>query len=99
MARSHFDYDYIIVGSGFGGCSMSQSPQTGAIDLKNRVFGYTNMLVCDGSMIPANLGVNPSLSIVAFTERAISFIPPKKRGAVKFLKVEKAWNVKKLLLS
>jgi cholesterol oxidase len=37
------------------------------------------MLVCDGSMISANIGVNPSLSITAITERAMSLIPDKKR--------------------
>ncbi|MDX1316803.1 MAG: GMC oxidoreductase, partial [Xanthomarina gelatinilytica] len=42
------------------------------------VFGYQNMLVCDGSMISANPGVNPSLSITAITEHAMSKIEPKK---------------------
>ena len=41
----------------------------------NRVFGYENMYVCDGSVIAANLGVNPSLTICALTERAMAFIP------------------------
>ncbi len=39
------------------------------------MFGYKNMYVCDGSVIGANLGVNPSLTITALTERAMSFIP------------------------
>ena len=47
------------------------------MDARNRVFGYRNMYVCDGSVIAANLGVNPSLTICAMTERAMSFIPPK----------------------
>ena len=80
-----------------GGCPMSESPETGAIDLENRVFGYRNMLVCDGSMIPANLGVNPSLSITAFTERAMSFVPPKAGARFRHLEVEAAWGVKELV--
>jgi hypothetical protein len=34
------------------------------------------MYICDGSVLAANLGVNPSLTICALTERAMSFIPP-----------------------
>ena len=48
----------------------------GVVDYRNRVFGYRNMYVCDGSVVAANLGVNPSLTITALTERAMSFIPP-----------------------
>ncbi|MBE0713255.1 MAG: hypothetical protein IH583_12830, partial [Candidatus Aminicenantes bacterium] len=40
-------------------------------------FGYDNMYVTDASAIPANLGVNPSLTITAMAERAMSFVPPK----------------------
>ena len=43
--------------------------------MNNEVFGYQNMLICDGSMISANPGVNPSLSITAISERAMSKIP------------------------
>ena len=50
---------------------MGASPETGVIDANNRVFGYENMLVCDGSMISANPGVNPALSITAIAERAM----------------------------
>lgn len=60
-----------------GGCGMADSPERGVIDGQNRVFGYQNMLVCDGSMLGANLGVNPSLTITALTEHAMSHIPPK----------------------
>ena len=59
-----------------GGCTMGPTAQTGVVDGRNRVFGYENAYVCDGSMVAANLGVNPSLSITALTERAMSFIPP-----------------------
>lgn len=54
-----------------GGAVMGESPEKGVIDLENRVFGYQNLLVCDGSMISANPGVNPALSITAISERAM----------------------------
>lgn len=58
-----------------GGAVMGKNASEGVIDHKNHVFGYKNMMVCDGSVISANPGVNPALSIVAITERAMSFIP------------------------
>jgi len=60
-----------------GGCAMADSPERGVMDAQNRVFGYQNMLVCDGSMLSANLGVNPSLTITALTEHAMSHVPAK----------------------
>jgi cholesterol oxidase len=46
------------------------------LDSDNRVFGYRNLLVCDGAAVPANPGVNPSLTITALAERAMSKVPP-----------------------
>lgn len=66
-----------------GGCVMAGSRENGVVDDRHRVFGYKNMYVCDGSVVAANLGVNPSLTITALTERAMSFIPPA---------AETAWN-------
>lgn len=62
-----------------GGCPIGPNPEQGVIDGKNRVYGYTGMYVVDGSMIPANLGVNPSLTITAMAEHAMSHIPPKSK--------------------
>jgi cholesterol oxidase len=59
-----------------GGAVIGDSPETGVIDSQHRVFGYENLLVCDGSAVPANVGANPSLTITAMTERAMTFIPP-----------------------
>jgi len=59
----------------FGGAIMGKDIDQGVIDKNNRVFGYENMYVCDGSAISANPGVNPSLTITALTERAMSKIP------------------------
>jgi cholesterol oxidase len=58
-----------------GGCPMAGSAEQGVVDARNRVFGYQNLYVCDGSVIAANLGVNPSLTICALAERAMSQIP------------------------
>ncbi|HWJ63436.1 MAG TPA: GMC family oxidoreductase [Acidimicrobiales bacterium] len=60
-----------------GGCVVGDSPETGVIDPYHRVYGYEGLTVSDGSAVSANLGVNPSLSITALTERAMSFWPNK----------------------
>jgi cholesterol oxidase len=60
-----------------GGCVMGEDATRGVIDSRHRVFGYQNLYVIDGSAVGANLGVNPSLTITALAERAMSFIPPK----------------------
>jgi cholesterol oxidase len=57
-----------------GGAVIGSGPDTGVIDSRHRVFGYENLLVCDGAAVPANIGVNPSLTITAMAERAITFI-------------------------
>ncbi len=59
-----------------GGAVIGADPQSGVVDSRNRVFGYRNLLVCDGAAVPANPGVNPSLTITALAERAMSFVPP-----------------------
>lgn len=58
-----------------GGCCMGDSPETGVIDHRHRVFGYDGLYVIDGSAVSANPGVNPSLTIAALAERAMTFIP------------------------
>jgi len=78
-----------------GGCSFGPTPEEGVIDERNRVKGYADMIVCDGAQIPENLGVNPALSIAAFAERAMSFVPPKK--PVRYLSAERRWGTEGLL--
>ncbi len=58
-----------------GGAVIAPDPEHGVIDANQCVFGYENLLVCDGSAIPANVGVNPSLTITALAEHAMSRIP------------------------
>jgi cholesterol oxidase len=60
-----------------GGAVIGADPTTGVVDARNRSFGYTNLLVCDGAAVPANPGVNPSLTITALAERAMSFVPER----------------------
>ena len=60
-----------------GGCAIGTSPENGVVDPYQRVYGYAGLHVADGSAISANLGVNPSLTITAQAERAMSFWPNK----------------------
>lgn len=60
-----------------GGAVMGATKEEGVIDAENKIFDYPNLYVIDGSMISANLGVNPSLTITALAEHAISLIPQK----------------------
>jgi cholesterol oxidase len=64
-----------------GGVVIARSPEEGVVDSRHRVFGYENLLVCDGSVVPANVGVNPSLTITALAERAMSFVPAAGEAA------------------
>ncbi len=60
-----------------GGSVMGANINEGVINDRCEVYGYHNMLVCDGSAVSANPGVNPSLSITAITEWSMSHIPEK----------------------
>ncbi|MCC6399531.1 MAG: GMC family oxidoreductase [Flavobacteriales bacterium] len=62
-----------------GGACMGADASTGVIDRDNRVFGYADMWVCDGSAISANPGVNPSLTSTAIAERAMAQVPKRTR--------------------
>jgi cholesterol oxidase len=58
-----------------GGACMGRTLEEGVIDLEHRVFGYEGLYVIDGSAVSANPGVNPSLTITAMAERALTLIP------------------------
>jgi cholesterol oxidase len=60
-----------------GGAVIGPDRDRGVVDASNHVYGYSNLLVCDGSAIPANPGVNPSLTITALAERAMAQVPAK----------------------
>ena len=58
-----------------GGCPFGSDDQEGVIDLNCQVHNYPGLYVIDGSIVPANPGVNPSLTITALAEYALSRIP------------------------
>ncbi len=70
-----------------GGCGIGESAESGVIDIYHQAFNYPGLYVADGSVIPANLGVNPSLTITALTERAMSYVPPASTGPLRAVPV------------
>ena len=78
-----------------GGAVIADSPEHGVIDSRNQVFGHPGLYVIDGSMIPANLGVNPSLTITALAEHAMSQIPVKA-GATARSAIDQAWEAARI---
>ena len=64
-----------------GGCPLGGDATKGVVDIDQQVFNYPGLYVADGSVVPANLGVNPSLTIAAMTERAMSRIPARAKAA------------------
>jgi hypothetical protein len=60
-----------------GGIPIGDGSKSGAVDPYQRVFGQPGLHVMDGSVMPANPGVNPSLTITALAERAMSLWPNK----------------------
>lgn len=65
-----------------GGCCLGESQEHGVVDASHEVFGHSGLYVCDGSVIPSNLGVNPSLTIAAMAERFAALFPEKSRTTV-----------------
>ncbi|GAA4940619.1 cholesterol oxidase [Actinomycetospora succinea] len=64
-----------VTGHFLGGAVISETPETGVVDPYHRLHGHPGVHVVDGSTVPANLGVNPSLTITALAERAMSLWP------------------------
>jgi cholesterol oxidase len=60
-----------------GGCPIGAGAEEGVIDPYHRLYGHPGISVVDGAAVSANLGVNPSLTITAQAERAMSFWPNK----------------------
>lgn len=58
-----------------GGCCLGETPEDGVVDSSHEVFGHPGLYVCDGSVIPTNLAVNPSLTIAALAERFVEKWP------------------------
>lgn len=66
-----------------GGCPIGLSADEGVVDLNFQVHNYPGLYVIDGSVVPANPGVNPSLTITALAEYAVYKIPPKPGAQVR----------------
>jgi cholesterol oxidase len=64
-----------LTGHIIGGCPIGATAAGGVVDGWHRLFGHPGLHVVDGSTLSANLGVNPSLTITAQAERAMSFWP------------------------
>ena len=64
-----------------GGAVIAADAEHGVVDGRQRAFGYENLLICDGSVVPANPGVNPSLTITALAEHAMSHVPVREPGS------------------
>jgi cholesterol oxidase len=67
--------DVPVSGHVMGGVTIGAGPESGVVDDQGRVFGYRHLRVLDGSIIPGNLAVNPSLTILALAEHAMSKVP------------------------
>ncbi|GAA3027752.1 GMC family oxidoreductase [Kitasatospora albolonga] len=70
-------FDIPMTAHFLGGCPISDRPEDGVVDPYHRLFGHPGISVVDGSAVSANLGVNPSLTITAQAERAMSMWPNK----------------------
>ena len=65
----------------------ARTPNTAWSTPRNRVFGYENLMVSDGAAVPANPGVNPSLTITALAEHAMSHVPAKEEEETQVARV------------
>ncbi|MFJ6622428.1 GMC oxidoreductase [Kitasatospora sp. NPDC091335] len=70
-------FDIPMTAHFLGGCPIGDAAETGVVDPYHRLYGYPGISVVDGSAVSANLGVNPSLTITAQAERAMSMWPNK----------------------
>jgi cholesterol oxidase len=71
-------FNYASTAHILGGCPMGRTAEQGVVDTNCQAFNYPGLYVVDGSIVPANPGVNPSLTITALAEYAMDRIPPKE---------------------
>jgi choline dehydrogenase-like flavoprotein len=74
------DASDITIGTGHpqGGNILSANPKLGVVDPEFRAHGYNNLFVCDASVFPTSLGVNPQLTVMALANYAVGFIAATK---------------------
>ena len=58
---------------------MGTGPDTSVVNHLGEVFGYPNLFVLDGAIVPEAVGVNPSRTIAALAERAMQTIAARQR--------------------
>jgi cholesterol oxidase len=63
--------NYLVTPHPLGGCNMGTASENGVVDHKGEVFGYRNLFVVDGAIVPEAVGVNPARTIAALAERAV----------------------------
>ena len=63
-----------------GGCPVGRGADDGVVGLDGQVHEYPGLFVVDGSIVPGNPGVNPSLTIAALAEHVMSLVPPRAPG-------------------
>jgi cholesterol oxidase len=78
-----------------GGAVIGAGPDQGVVDVDHQAFGHPGLYIVDGSAVPANLGVNPSLTITALAERAMSRISSKP-GVAARTAIDPAWEAARL---
>ncbi|GAA2502642.1 FAD-dependent oxidoreductase [Winogradskya humida] len=71
-----------VTGHFIGGCAIGSDPATGVVDAYLRLYGHRGLHVVDGSVLAANPGVNPSLTITALAERAMAYWPDARSSDV-----------------
>jgi cholesterol oxidase len=80
VSPSWFLFHDLVTPHPLGGCRMADLPTEGVVDHRGKVFGYENLYVIDGSIIPRALGVNPSRTIGALAERCAAAILGREGG-------------------
>jgi cholesterol oxidase len=65
-----------------GGCPIGRTEEEGVVQMNGEAFRYPGLYVLDGSIVPGNPGVNPSLTITALAEFALSQMPPSAGRSV-----------------
>jgi cholesterol oxidase len=70
---------YLATPHPLGGCNMGRAPATGVVNHKGEVFGYRNLYVADGAIVPEAIGLNPSKTIAALAERIAALIVQERR--------------------
>jgi len=70
---------YLATPHPLGGCNMGRAPAAGVVDHRGEVFGYRNLYVADGAIVPEAIGLNPSKTIAALAERIAALIVEEHR--------------------